>query len=43
VQCSVERDIRVLDFDGKALTARPETTIKMVSRPGVMITSQSRP
>lgn len=43
VQCSVERDIRVLDFDGKSLTARPEDTIKMESRPGVMITSQSRP
>jgi hypothetical protein len=33
----------VLDFDGKSLTDRPEATIKMVSRPGVMITSQSRP
>ncbi|HEX4273460.1 MAG TPA: hypothetical protein VHZ32_18865 [Rhizomicrobium sp.] len=43
VQCSVERDIRVLDFDGKTLTDRPEAAIKMVSRPGVMITSQSRP
>jgi DNA-binding beta-propeller fold protein YncE len=43
VQCSVERDIRVLDFDGKALTERPEAAIKMVSRPGVMITSRSRP
>ena len=43
VQCSVERDIRVLDFDGKTLTDRPEATIKMVSRPGVMITSRSRP
>jgi hypothetical protein len=43
VQCSVERDIRVLDFDGKTLTERPEAAIKMVSRPGVMITSRSRP
>jgi hypothetical protein len=43
VQCSVERDIMVLDFDGKTLTDRPEATIKMVSRPGVMITSRSRP
>lgn len=43
VQCSVERDIRVLDFDGKTLTVRPQDTIKMVSRPGVMITSRSRP
>ena len=43
VQCSVKRDIRVLDFDGKTLTDRPEATIKMVSRPGVMITSRSRP
>ena len=43
VQCSVERDIRVYDFDGKALTERPEAAIKMVSRPGVMITAKSRP
>lgn len=43
VQCSVERDIKVLDFDGKSLTERPEAAIKMVSRPGVMITSRSRP
>lgn len=43
VQCSVERDIRVLDFDGKTLTDRPQDTIKMVSRPAVMITSKSRP
>jgi DNA-binding beta-propeller fold protein YncE len=43
VQCSVERDIRVLDFDGKSLAERPEAAIKMVSRPGVMITSRSRP
>jgi DNA-binding beta-propeller fold protein YncE len=43
VQCSVERDIRVLDFDGNTLTQRPEATIKMVSRPGVMVTSKSRP
>lgn len=42
VQCSVERDIRVLDFDGKSLTDRSGDTIKMVSRPGVMITSTSR-
>lgn len=43
VQCSVERDIRVYDFDGKALIERPEAAIKMVSRPGVMITAKSRP
>ena len=42
VQCSVERDIRVLDFDGKSLSERPGDAIKMVSRPGVMITSKSR-
>jgi DNA-binding beta-propeller fold protein YncE len=42
VQCSVERDIRVLDFDGKSLADRPGDAIKMVSRPGVMITSRSR-
>ena len=27
VQCSVERDIRVFDFDGKALTERPEAVL----------------
>lgn len=43
VQCSVERDIRTFDFDGKTLTERPEAAIKMVSRPGVMITAKSRP
>ena len=43
VQCSVERDIRTYDFDGKALTERPEAVIKMESRPGVMITAKSRP
>jgi DNA-binding beta-propeller fold protein YncE len=43
VQCSVERDIRTYDFDGKALIERPEAVIKMESRPGVMITAKSRP
>ena len=42
VQCSVERDIRTLDFDGKTLTERPEAIIKMESRPGVMVTSKAR-
>ena len=42
VQCSVERDIRVLDFDGKTLTGRPGDAIKMVSRPGVIVTSKTR-
>jgi len=42
VQCSVERDIRTLDFDGKTLTERPEAVIKMESRPGVMVTSRAR-
>ena len=42
VQCSVERDIRTLDFDGKTLTRRPEAVIKMESRPGVMVTSRAR-
>ena len=42
VQCSVERDIRTLDFDGKTLTERPEAVIKMESRPGVMVTSKAR-
>jgi len=42
VQCSVERDIRTLDFDGKTLTERPDALIKMESRPGVMVTSRAR-
>ena len=42
VQCSVERDIRVFDFDGKALTERPEAVLQMVSRPGAMVTSKTR-
>ncbi|HEY0266558.1 MAG TPA: beta-propeller fold lactonase family protein, partial [Rhizomicrobium sp.] len=42
VQCSVERDIRTFDFDGGRLTARPEMTIPMQSRPGVIVTSKSR-
>lgn len=36
VQCSVERDIRVLDFDGKALTGHPEMTLTFESRPGAI-------
>ena len=42
VQCSVERDIRVYDFDGKSLTERPEMALQMVSRPGAMVTSKTR-
>ena len=42
VQCSVERDIRVFDFDGKTLTERPEAILTMVSRPGAMVTSRTR-
>jgi DNA-binding beta-propeller fold protein YncE len=42
VQCSVERDIRTFDFDGKTLTERPEAVVKMESRPGVMVTSKTR-
>jgi len=42
VQCSVERDIRVLDFDGKILAERPGDALKMVSRPGVVVTSKAR-
>jgi DNA-binding beta-propeller fold protein YncE len=42
VQCSVERDIRVFDFDGKALTERPEAVLKMESRPGAMVTAKTR-
>lgn len=43
VQCSVERDIRTYDFGGKNLTELTSARIKMVSRPGVMITAKSRP
>jgi DNA-binding beta-propeller fold protein YncE len=42
VQCSVERDIRVYDFDGKAVTERPDMAVKMESRPGAMVTSKTR-
>jgi WD40 repeat protein len=42
VQCSVERDIRVFDFDGKALTERPEAVLPMESRPGAMVTAKTR-
>ena len=42
VQCSVERDIRVFDFDGKVLTERPEAILPMVSRPGAMVTARTR-
>ena len=42
VQCSVERDIRVYDFDGKTLTERPEAALQMVSRPGAMVTNRTR-
>jgi hypothetical protein len=40
VQCSVERDIRTLDFDGKALTAHPELTLQFESRPGAIATGR---
>ncbi|HKB96149.1 MAG TPA: hypothetical protein VKB94_04825, partial [Rhizomicrobium sp.] len=42
VQCSVERDIRVFDFDGKTLTERPEAALSMISRPGAMVTAKTR-
>jgi hypothetical protein len=42
VQCSVERDIRTFDFDGKTLTERPEAVLPMVSRPGAMVTAKTR-
>lgn len=42
VQCSVERDIRVFDFDGKTLTERPEAVLPMESRPGAMVTAKTR-
>ena len=40
VQCSVERDIRTLDFDGKALTAHPDMTLTFESRPGAIATGR---
>jgi hypothetical protein len=40
VQCSVERDIRTLDFDGKALTPHPEMTLQFESRPGAIATGR---
>jgi DNA-binding beta-propeller fold protein YncE len=40
VQCSVERDIRTLDFDGKTLAAHPEMTLKFESRPGAIATGR---
>ncbi|HYS45412.1 MAG TPA: beta-propeller fold lactonase family protein [Rhizomicrobium sp.] len=42
VQCSVERDIRTFDFDGKTVTERPEAVLKMESRPGAMVTAKTR-
>lgn len=36
VQCSVERDIRTFDFDGKALVERPDLRLTFVSRPGAI-------
>ena len=33
VQCSVERDIRTLDFDGKTLTERPEAVVEDAEMP----------
>ena len=40
VQCSVERDIRTLDFDGKTLTPHPDMTLTFESRPGAMATGR---
>ncbi|HVV28803.1 MAG TPA: hypothetical protein VHC40_12635 [Rhizomicrobium sp.] len=42
VQCSVERDIRTFDFDGKALTFRPEMTLRFESRPGAIAAGRTR-
>jgi len=36
VQCSVERDIRTYDFDGKAAVEKPELRLTFESRPGAM-------
>jgi DNA-binding beta-propeller fold protein YncE len=40
VQCSVERDIRTLDFDGKVLTPHSDMTLTFESRPGAMATGR---
>lgn len=40
VQCSVERDIRTLDFDGRTLTPHPEMTLQFESRPGAIATGR---
>ena len=42
VQCSVERDIRTFDFDGKVLVPRPEMTLQFESRPGAIATAKTR-
>lgn len=42
VQCSVERDIRSFDFDGKALTERPELRLSFESRPGAIAAAPRR-
>lgn len=36
VQCSVERDIRTYDFDGKAAVEKPELRLSFESRPGAI-------
>ncbi len=42
VQCSVERDIRTFDFDGKTLTSQPDMTLTFESRPGAIATAKTR-
>lgn len=42
VQCSVERDIRTFDFDGKQAVERPEMRLTFVSRPGAIATGAPR-
>ena len=39
VQCSVERDIRTFDFDGKSAVEQPDLRLTFVSRPGAMAVS----
>jgi DNA-binding beta-propeller fold protein YncE len=42
VQCSVERDIRTFDFDGKTIMPHPEMTLSFESRPGSIATARTR-
>lgn len=42
LQCAMDRQIEVYDFDGSALTRDEDATIDLVSRPGAIATAASR-